>query len=100
VDDSTGVYNFDGSGNLTGTNDDNSTGNGGTLNPDQSINYTYAIDSAGTGAIPEGCTFTAGTCDLIFIIISPPSATSPFGQVVLMDANLSNIYPTLKAAEQ
>jgi hypothetical protein len=100
VDDISGVASSDGNGNITGTGDDNSTGNGGTLNPGQAINYTYAIDSTGTGVIPEGCTFTAGTCDLIFIVISPPSAASPFGQMVLMDANSSNIYPTLKNAEQ
>ena len=100
VDDSTGVYDFDGSGNLTGTSDDNSTGNGGNLNPGEAIDYTYAIDSTGTGVIPAGCSFTAGTCDLIFVVISPPSATSPFGQVALMDANSSNTYPGLKTAGQ
>ncbi len=100
VDDNSGVASFDGIGNITGTSDDDSTGSGGSLNPGQAINYTYAIDSTGTGVIPAGCTFTAGTCDFIFIVISPPSATSPFGQVVLMDANSSNTYPGLKTAEQ
>ena len=100
VEDSSGVYNFDGTGNLTGTSDDNFTGNGGTLNPDQSINYTYAIDSTGTGVIPAGCSFTAGTCDYIFMVISPPSTSSPFGQVVLIDASSSNTYPALKTVEQ
>jgi hypothetical protein len=100
VDDSSGVASSDGNGNITGTSDDNSTGNGGTLNPGQSIIYTYAIDSTGTGVIPAGCTFTAGTCDFIFMVISPPSASSPFGEVVLMDASSSNTYPKLKTAEQ
>jgi hypothetical protein len=100
VDDISGVASSDGNGNLAVTGDDNSTGNGGTLNPDQLINYTYAIDSTGTGVIPAGCSFTAGTCELMFIVISPPSATSPFGQVVLMDASSSNIYPALKNAQQ
>jgi len=100
VDDSTGVYNFDGSGNVSGTSDDNSTGNGGSLKPDQPINYTYAIDSTGTGVIPAGCTLTAGTCDFIFIVISPPSAISPFGEVVLMDASSNHTYPALKTAGQ
>ena len=100
VDDDSGVASFDGIGNITGTVDDDSTGTGGSLNPGQAINYTYAIDSTGTGVIPAGCTFTAGTCDFIFIVISPPSATSPFGQVVLMDANSINTYPALKTAEQ
>jgi hypothetical protein len=100
VDNIAGFANFDGNGNISGTSDDNSTGNGGTLNPGQPINYTYAIDSTGTGVIPEGCTFTAGTCDLIFIVISPPSASSPFGQVMLMDASSSNTCPALKTAEQ
>jgi IPT/TIG domain len=100
VEDSSGVYNFDGSGNLTGTSDDNSTGNGGPVNPDQSINYTYTIDSTGTGIMPAGCSFTAGTCDYIFMVISPPSGSSPFGQVVLIDADSSNTYPALITAEQ
>jgi hypothetical protein len=100
VDDISGVASSDGNGNITGTGDDNSTGNGGSLNPGQSISYTYSIDSTGTGVIPEGCTFTSGTCDLIFIVISPPSATSPFGQVVLMDAGSSNTYPALITAQQ
>jgi hypothetical protein len=98
VDDISGVYNFDGIGNITGTSDDNSTGNGGTLNAGESINYTYAIDSTGTGVIPAGCSFTAGTCDFIFIVISPPGPTPPFGQVVLMDANSTTTYPALKMA--
>jgi len=100
VDDSSGVYSFDGNGNLTGTSDDDSTGNGGTLNPDQPVNYTYSIDSTGTGVIPEGCTFTAGTCDFLFIVLSPPAASSPFGGVVLMDAGSGNTYPALKTAGQ
>jgi hypothetical protein len=100
VDDSSGVASSDGIDNITGTSDDNSTGNGGTLNPGQAISYTYAIDSTGTGVIPAGCTFTAGTCDFIFMVISPPSASSPFGELVLMDASSSNTYPKLKTAEQ
>jgi hypothetical protein len=100
VDDTSGVASFDGNGNITGTSDDDSTGSGGSLNPDQPINYTYAINSTGTGVIPAGCTFTAGTCDFIFMVISPPSTNSPFGGVVLMDANSSNTYPGLKTAEQ
>jgi hypothetical protein len=100
VDDSSGVASSDGIGDITGTSDDNSTGNGGTLNPGQAIDYTYAIDITGTGVIPEGCTFTSGTCNQIFIVISPPSATSPYGQVVLMDANPSNTYPKLETAGQ
>jgi hypothetical protein len=100
VDDSSGIASFDGNGNITGTSDDNSTGNGGSLSPGQSITDTYAIDSTGTGVIPAGCSFTVGTCDLIFIVISPPSATSPFGEVVLMDAKSSNTYPELKTGEQ
>jgi hypothetical protein len=100
VDDSSGVASSDGNGNLTGTSDDNSTGNGGSLNPGQSFNSTYAIDSTGTGVIPAGCTFTSGTCDLIFIVISPPSVTFPFGQAALMDASSSNKYPALETAER
>jgi hypothetical protein len=100
VDDNSGVFSFDGNGNVAGTSDDDSTGNGGSLNPGQSINDTYAIDSTGAGVIPAGCSFTAGTCDLVFIVISPPSSASPFGQVALMDANSSNTYPALRTAEQ
>jgi hypothetical protein len=100
VDNSVGIASFDGSGNISGTSDDNSTGNGGTLNPGQSIDYTYAIDSTGTGVIPAGCSFTAGTCDFIFVVFSPPSTTSPFGEAVLMDANSGNTYPALKTVEQ
>jgi len=99
-DDSSGVYSFDGNGNITGTSDDDATGNGGSLSPDQPISYTYAIDSTGTGVIPEGCTFTAGTCDFLFIVLSPPATSYPFGEVVLMDAGSSNMYPALKTAEQ
>ena len=100
IADISGVASFDGNGNMVGTVDDDPTGNGGSLNPGQSITYTYAIDSTGTGVIPAGCTFTAGNCDFMFIVISPPSATSPFGEVVLMDANSSNTYPALKPAVQ
>ena len=100
VDNSAGVISFDGNGNITGTSDDNSTGNGGSLNPGQSMNYTCAIDSTGTGVIPSGWSFTAGNCSFIFMVISPPSASSPFVEVVLMDANSSNTYPALKTAEQ
>jgi hypothetical protein len=100
VDNTAGFASSDGNGTITGTSDDDSTGSGGSLNPGQSFNSTYAIDSTGTGVIPAGCTFTSGTCDHIFIVISPPSANSPFGQAVLMDANSSNTYPALRTAGQ
>jgi Bacterial Ig-like domain (group 2) len=97
VDLDSGVDNFDGVGTITGTNDDNSTGSGGSLNPNGSINDTYSIDATGTGSIPAGCSFTAGTCDLIFIVISPTKA-------VLTDAKplsgTSNADPSLRIADQ
>jgi hypothetical protein len=98
--DGTGFFSFDGSGSVTGTIDLDSTGSGGPLNPNQSFSSTYAIDSTGTGVLPAGCSFTAGNCGEIFIVISPPSVSSPFGQLVFMDAGSSTIYPTLTAAEQ
>jgi IPT/TIG domain/Putative Ig domain len=100
VDDVSGILNFDGNENISGTADENSTGGGGTLNPDQAINSTYAVDATGTGLIPSGCSLTAGNCDYIFLVISPSSATFPFGEIVLMDANSGNTYPTEKAADQ
>jgi len=98
--DGSGFLSFDGSGTLTGTIDLDSTGSGGSLSPDQAFNFTYAIDSTGTGVIPAGCSFTAGNCVNLFMVISPPSASSPFGQLVLMDAESSNPVPTLTAVEQ
>jgi hypothetical protein len=98
--DGSGFFSFDGSGNVTGAHDLDSTGSGGTLSPDQPVSNTYAIDSTGTGVIPAGCSFTAGTCGLIFMVISPPSATSPFGQLVFMDAESGDPVPRLTASEQ
>lgn len=103
-----GVVNFDGVSAITGTDDDNSSG---TLSPGESISNTYSIDSTGTGYIPQSgktCAtttdFTNGNCNLLFMVISPPSSTSPFGKVVLMDATpisgTSNETPSLKVAEQ
>jgi hypothetical protein len=98
--DGSGFLTFDGSGSVTGTIDLDSTGSGGTLSPAVAISSTYAIDSTGTGVIPAGCSFTTGNCDTIFMVISPPSATSPFGQLVFMDAESGNAVPTLSASEQ
>ena len=98
--DGSGFFSFDGSGTVTGTIDLDSTGIGGTLSPAVPFNSTYAIDSTGTGVIPAGCSFTAGNCVELFIVIAPPSASSPFGQLVFMDAGSNNPVPTLTAVEQ
>jgi Putative Ig domain len=99
VDLSSGVANFDGVSAITGTSDDNSSGSG--LHAGGSINSNYTIDSTGTGNVIKppatSCSFTGGTCDLIFIVISPTKA-------VLMDANpvsgTSNTTPSLTIGDQ
>jgi hypothetical protein len=85
-------------GTITGTLDDNSTGNGGTLSIGQSINFTYSIDSTGTGLVPANCNFAAGTCSQVFLVISPT-------EVVLMDAaptssSSAGPYPALRTGHQ
>lgn len=111
VDLEEGVTNFNGLSAITGTSDDNSTGGGGSLNASNSISATYSIDSTGTGFIPQTgmicaslADFSAGRCNLIFVVIAPPSSISPFGKVVLMDAKpvsgTSNVDPSLRIGEQ
>jgi hypothetical protein len=85
---------------VSGTSDDNSNGNGGGLSAGNAFSQSYSIDSTGTGLLPHNassCSFTAGTCDLLFVVISPTKA-------VLMDAKQisgsSNTTPSLKIADK
>ena len=89
VSDSAGTATFDGAGNVSGTDDDNT---GGTLSPGNAFSQTYSIDSNGTGHLPAGCTITTN-CESIFIVISPTKAA-------LMDTQSTNPNPALQVADK
>jgi len=65
------------------------TNNNGTLNPNQTMSFSYSIDTTGLGLIPpsgsSSCTVSAlsTTCQVIFYVISPT-------KVVVMDTQSSS----------
>jgi hypothetical protein len=91
----TGVATF-ANGTVTGTDDIATSTSSGPLSPDNTINLNYTLDATGTGNIMNppatSCSFTGGTCQSLFIVIST-------SKIALMDATVVQD-PTIALAEQ
>jgi hypothetical protein len=99
ISDESGIAVFNSTaGNVSGTTDDNSSGN---LSPANAFGpFAYSVDSTGLGVIPAGCSIDGttgqnGTCQTFFYIISPTKA-------VVIDATSSTTTtdPHLEVADQ
>ncbi len=82
---STGYATFDGSGNVTGTSDDNAAG---LLSLGNAFSQTYAVSASGRTVLPA-----TGTPQTLIYIISPT-------KVVFLDIRPSTTNPTIQVAEQ
>jgi hypothetical protein len=79
------------SGNVSGTNDQNSSGSGPQAS--QTIPSTsFSVDSTGLGEVPANCLSTS-SCEVIFYVISPSRA-------VIMDASSGSQNPSIQIADK
>ena len=99
IGDESGIAIFNSTtGNVSGTSDDNSSGN---LSPANTFGpFTYSVDSTGLGVIPAGCSIDGttgqnGTCQTFFYIISPTKAV-----VVDATSSTTSTDPHLEVADQ
>jgi Putative Ig domain len=78
---------------INGTTDKNNSG--GPVPDNSTGSISYAINSAGVGLLPAGCTLTGASanCENLFIVISPTRA-------VLIKVKPSNTTPVLDVLQQ